>query len=1091
MPPSSPPSEHNTSAEDTPPLSDQGKLCQLAPTNVRLTLTSDVAILHQIVTSAQQSTDVEKTPFRAIFAAYDSILAQHGLDPDHDQVYLRFLFRLGDKTLSGRTVYEKFESLLDELGIQVEFDADDDGLQEISRHLDLVGQGEAAAPTQPTHHDVSRGRSRRASFGSIYDAGDESTRVSRQRHGSRISLSRLPIGQTPGREGRPSTKATTRAAERTQSLLRDSRPDHVHRSGLSAHDFASNLRHYRRRNVSRSSNGDLGLQLHGVSPEVHANGRRQSNIQAKVDAQSISDRSLDERSLTQLSEDKQPLYQVPREALYHHSDTQLLRDAITFQHYHVRSIVRDAVSKWRVAALISRNHHITMEETAAAHDAGILMSQGLEHWRLMLHAKRQKQETERFFNHMERRAGKARDLYLLTKAFTHWAQCAADEVQRTSVARRHILRTKYFNAWRDITAVNDLKVRRQRLVKFYGFWKKRSVQTLVDDSRAISVYRENLGETVYWRWFWMFCERRAPEWRAGRLQKKYFSRWALNAQRNLNQQERVTAYRSETMVRTILSQWLEQTRTVLSFQKQAILFRQQRVLANRIAAWQLQTYQAPLARQMSTSVDWRIARSVFATLVARLRAEQLAASVNRLRIMRNIWTNWNDRLRWQTLAHRVDDRIVLQTLYKWVLAERLVLFRRLYEKHLKQRTLTMVSNRWAISRDQRHNSSRMIEDAQIKRCLSSAMTRWKQHTQQQRQHQQLAFEFHAPRVAQEVLNSWLVKVRHVRDLQRWARDANFYFLTTKSIKRWQGAIVEARRQKRRNAYAQIRRRVKMSLARSLFCKWRNQATHVLDLQKKALHTDSIRLLALGTGLFDHWKSRFFATLDGHYQADRFYETNLVHQRLQTWTVQVRLCLEMEKQAYVYAEMHVSNIAFGSLRKLSLRVFELRRREETANSFKEWNQKRHFRSVLRHWQAKAAERNVQASINTAPPLETGHLSPDGRAGDGITGRAEDWTAFDEGFNIGDWIPAVEAQSSTTPLPGYLSTPSKRAARARALVRGSTTPATPKGTPFERRLRSQLASASRTSRRSEFGRSTLGARPGAIEDISENAPRTPGL
>ena len=1031
---------------------------------------------------------MEKTPFRAIFAAYDGILAQHRLDPDHDQVYLRFLFRLGDKTLSGQTLYDKFESLLDELGIQVQFDADDDGLQEITRNLDLDGQGESMARIRPTPLDTSRGRSRRASVGSIYDA-DESTRVSRQRHESRNSLPCLPIGQTTQREGRPSQRGTTRATERPQSLLRGYRSDSVYRRGLNTHDFASNLRHYRRRNLSRSSNGDFGPQPRTLSPENHANGRSLAAVQAWPEALSISDRSMDDYSATQLSEDKQPLYQTPREALYHHSDTQLLRDANTFHHYHVRSIARDAVLRWRVAALHSRNHHRNMEERAAAYDVGILVRQGFEQWRLMLHAKRQQEETERFFNHMERRAGKARDLYLLTKAFTHWANCAADEVQRTSVARRHILRTKYFNAWRDITAVNDLKVRRQRLLKFYGLWKKRFVHMLADDSMAITIYQGNLGETAYWRWFWRFCERRAPEWRAGRLKKKYFAQWALNTQRISDREERVTAYRSETMVRTILSQWLEQTRTVFSYQKQAVLFRLQIILANSVAAWRLKTYHVPLERQMSTLVDWRIARSVFATLIARLRAERLAASVNRLRMMRNVWTNWNDRLRWQTLAHRIDDRVVLQTLYKWVLAERLGLLRRLYERHLKQRTLMMVVNRLALSRDQRHKSSRIIEDAQMKSRLRSAMTRWKQQMQQQRQRQQLAFEFYASRVAQGILNSWAIKSRHLRDMQRWAGDADFYLLTTKSIKAWKVAVVEARRQKRRIAYAQIRRRVKMSLARNIFRKWSSQATHVLDLHKKALHKDSLSLLALGNSLFDHWKSRLFATLDGHYQADRFNDTNLVNQHLRTWTRQLRHYQDMEKKAYVYAEMHVSSIAFGSLRKLSLRVFKLRRREDTANSFKQWNHKRLVRNVFRHWQTKAAERTGQANMTAVSRLEAGRLSPDGGTGNDVTGRAEDWTAFDEGLDIGDWIPDLEAQSSATPQPGYLSTPSKRAARARALLRGSTTPATPKGTPLERRLRSQPASASHTSHRSGFGRSIFGALPGAIGDISEETPRTP--
>jgi len=63
---------------------------------------------------------------------------------------------------------------------------------------------------------------------------------------------------------------------------------------------------------------------------------------------------------------------------------------------------------------------------------------------------------------------------------------------------------------------------------------------------------------------------------------------------------------------------------------------------------------------------------------------------------------------------------------------------------------------------------------------------------------------------------------------------------------------------------------------------------------------------------------------------------------------------------------------------------------------------------------------------------GRDTGDGRS----TGQREgdEFPTEDDNFELGDWIPALEAQSNMTPLPGYLSTPSKRAARARAMVRG---------------------------------------------------------
>lgn len=44
-------------------------------------------------------------------------------------------------------------------------------------------------------------------------------------------------------------------------------------------------------------------------------------------------------------------------------------------------------------------------------------------------------------------AAAAWDFFLMSKAFTHWANRAEEEVQRTQIARRHILRRRYFSAW--------------------------------------------------------------------------------------------------------------------------------------------------------------------------------------------------------------------------------------------------------------------------------------------------------------------------------------------------------------------------------------------------------------------------------------------------------------------------------------------------------------------------------------------------------------------------------------------------------------------------------------------------------------------
>ena len=119
------------------------------------------------------------------------------------------------------------------------------------------------------------------------------------------------------------------------------------------------------------------------------------------------------------------------------------------------------------------------------------------------------------------------------------------------------------------------------------------------------------------------------------------------------------------------------------------------------------------------------------------------------------------------------------------------------------------------------------------------------------------------------------------------------------------------------------------------------------------------------------------------------------------------------------------------------------------------------------------------------------------GDGANLPSGEMTEVKDEFDLAEWIPASEAQSSSTPLPGYLSTPSKRAARARALTRAPLTPTTSNvfATPLLQRMRVYPATDSRPARRSNLGRVELGRSVGdtratGFNDILEDEPRARG-
>ena len=1027
---------------------------------------------------------MEQKPFRAIFAAYDTVLAQNGLDPDRDQSYLRFLLRLGNKKDPGLSLYESFEWLLGELGIQIEFDSEENGVQDITRDLTVnnrFGQEDTAISGLG---DGFRRISRRASFNSMYNVEDGSIRASRSRPMSRASTSRLQDSQNPLQKPRSSSRATTRPTERIPSRPSQAQSSAIRqdRGRLTAREFASTFQRSSKRHVSASSDADRHARNQASSN--HVLNSRTTKAQTPVS----EDSSFADGSLTH---ETRSLEAVARcEILDRPSRTQLLRDADTFQHYRIRSLAR----KWFGAAIQTSHNHKLSEQKAYVHDVGRLLRESLEQWQQQLRAKRHAAETERFFDRLGLRAGKARDLYLLSKAFTHWAQCAYEVAINTSTARRHILRLKYFNAWLEITAVNAFKARRLRLRKFFGYWRQRYVQAAADDSRSLVLYNKSLCKLGYWGWFWAFCERRAPEWRTSRLKSKFSSKWmgALkqNSQRNLQ----VTSAFNEKIARRTLVQWLAKIRIILSQNRGAAQYNHQKTNARLLWGWRLKTYHVPLAWQISNMVDWRVAGTTFAIFVSRYRVERQAEDTNRLRLMRNAWTRWNDRLRWQTLAHQIDDRVVIEALYKWVLVERFVLLRRLYEERLKQRHLTKLMNVSYNIQAQRNNSLQTLEGQRDRRRLQSAIVRWRQRSASHGQDQEIAFQFHAPRIAQETVHIWVSKSTHMKKLSGWAKDAEFYFVATRILKYWRSVTTQSKRRKRRDAYIQIRRKSKMQLAARYIAHWRGRTVQSLRMQETGHQMNQDRLLRYGTKLFDKWRDSLIQHSNWNLQAGDHYSRVLASHHLHQWRDRLQAQLYLEDLARLFFEPRLLSLASSYLHKSCLRMIEFKALTSKAASFQRTYDKRHLRHLLRQWQEKApARRHLQ------PPPDQTTLSKARRIAlqtevnegdEGLTSRAEEWTALE----LGEWIPALEAQSSTTPLPGYLSTPSKRAARARALVRVSTTPA---GTPFGRRLGYQIVTEPKPEpsmrRRVVFGRSAAGASLGGSlfgAILEDGSPKTPG-
>ena len=985
-------------------------------------------------------------------------------------------------------MYKSFEALLEELGIQIEFSSDEFGSQEITRNF--TGEDRFQAGNDDDLRvrpgTSALGRSRRASSNSLYDAEGTSTRESHSRPQSRASMSRLQSKEPTLELRRPSTRATTRPTEKTQTqpLYTRSIPAQPSRNRLTAQEFASNLQHYQKRHASYQRRAPNSTEVKAATAKSRGFVKRVDSLPATSASASIDLHRVGE------SYGPQSAYAVDQRALFYRpSDTQLMRDVETFQYYRTYHVSRAAFEKWCGSAFQARKEHKSMEQQATSRDIDTLLRNGFDQWRAHCQRKRRAAETERLFSHREQKASKHRDLWLLVKAFSHWAECSSEVKIQSSRARKRFLEFKYFNAWLDLTTVNSLKVRRQQLSRVFKIWRQRVAQASADHIRAVLLYNHSVAKTAYWSWFWTFCEMRAPVWRDNRLKKRLFLQWEIKQQQLVQREQRTLNERKYGIAKRHFSIWLVRIQGLMRDSQAAFSFNRSKLITRAILVWRRRTYHAPLMRQASNVVDWRVAGTIFGIVIARYRKERQANLVTRIRVMRNAWTCWNDQLRQQTLVRRIDDRVVVEALYRWVVGERCILLSRLHQQRIRQRALSSLMEHWSDRKEHRDDAARTVEATANRNCVASVMKHWRSKMDSCDLDERLAFEFHAPRVAQEVLQLWTAKSAHLQKLQVWVKDAEFFFLATKLIKkRWHGVMIEAKRQKRRNAYAQLRRTIKMRLATRVLHRWRHMTAHTRQLMEEACLRDQGRLLRLGSGMFDEWRIQAGLRVAQGDQAEQHFGANLTAQHLSLWSGRIQEQWRMTDLANLNDKMRVHSIASHWLHKLRLLVIEVTRGPEAnAQSLKEFHEKRRFYNLFRRWQGKTAtslHRPIRGSALSSRSRQPGFSHAADYSEDTVT-RAAARTAFDEGFDLGEWNPTVEAQISVTPSHGYLSTPSKRAARAKAMVGASTTPA---GTPFQFRLRSQLATEPRSAPRNELAKSTT-LRDSVFAAIVEASPRTP--
>ncbi|RMZ11023.1 hypothetical protein D0864_01099, partial [Hortaea werneckii] len=484
---------------------------------------------------------------------------------------------------------------------------------------------------------------------------------------------------------------------------------------------------------------------------------------------------------------------------------------------------------------------------------------------------------------------------------------------------------------------------------------------------------------------------------------------------------------------------------------------------------------APITKTFTLKIKLDLQRRAFKTWHLRLQLERQAAEVNRQRVLQSAWTRWNDNLRCRALGQRIDERVLIESLYRWALAEREQLFTRTMDGKALRRAFGWWRYRAGEAQDKLAMAERVFAEQQHRRHLAQAMGCLNREMRRLEDLDRMAIEFANARVLPRFLQGWADKARHATELQRWAGDARFYTLATRSLAVWRDRTTQHVNARRREAYTHVRGRMKVRIVKNCFARWRDQTVVAKSMDGEAEYRLQEKNRRAALEAFRRWQEKTAQVRKSSERAYALDRTRLVVSALAAIAAAHSQHRELERQADEFRHEQELVLLGAMMKKLQWTQFTAARRAESAEALLLRNRDQHIRQMLRHWALMTADRRTaRANTSTSKgPEDDEPESPSLRP-------ASRQLAASRSRERPGFLPTSPPEPSAT--PGYMRTPSRsgrRAGRFRPLP-------TPRGmTPFtfgEGYLSTTPAPLPSIQQTSRFGEAT-DAVPSTTEQKSE--------